>query len=261
MPNYNDEDDLYDPFEGGAGGNYRPPVVSWKYARSGAVFEGIVIPPNLDRIDKGYVMGRDFKQKGSDESDPDDEGPTVWPPKPNVQGIKRPVTERKYVQLWGEPSRDDRDRPEWQKVSQTNVWFLTEYTDGEMISDSASRKMIDREKDPKAEALRRVITDSSSILKAASLAALKAVGAKSPTPGQKWRVILTGRTENVGKPGTTSQFEVTITAPTTETKAVVAAYVEKAKAEAGAKADAADPDDPWATGAGATGIQANEVPF
>lgn len=224
-------DDLYDPYEDAGSGSGGAPVISWKYSRPGDAFTGVVIPPlPLERPEKGYKMGREY-QNGTD-SDPDDKGFLVWPPKNNREKIKRPVTEGRFAELW-----PDEEMPTGRgRVSRVEVTFATDYAAGEFFSDTMKDRYEDDEKDPKDEKHRRVVV-SSADLRAKVDEALKAYGGK-PQPGQRWTVTLSKREPNVGRQGTTSRYTVSIQEPTAETKAIVQAHIDAAKASANAAADA-----------------------
>lgn len=246
------EDDLYDPYEAQASGGGAP-VVSWKYSRPGDTFTGVVVPPDVARLDKGYKMGREYSQ-GTD-TEPDDTGFMVWPPKNNKEQIKRPVTESKFALNW--PHLDVADA---QKVSRVNVTLVTTLTSGEFLSDSAKARMEDADPpiDPNTVVDRRVIVSGADLVPKVN-AALKAAGGK-PLPGQTWTIKLIAREPNVGRLGTTSRYEVTVTAPTEGTKAIVAKWVEIEQARQGALADSQDATDPY-VGPAAAGAAPSEPPF
>lgn len=240
------DDDLYDPYADGNSGAGGAPVISWKYARPGEIFTGVVLPPEpVERPDKGYKMGREY-QAGTD-ADPDDKGFMVWPPKNNSLKQKRPVTEMKFRELWpDEPIPTGRG-----KVSRVNVTLQTKYVAGEFLSDNAKARMTEDEVDPASETLRRVIISGGDLTPKID-AALKPLGGK-PEPGQAWTIRLASREPNVGRQGSTSRYDVTILGPTDETRKLVADYVVAKQAEANAAADAADESDPYTSAEAASG--------
>jgi hypothetical protein len=254
-----EDDDLYDPFEAQSGGGGFP-VISWKYARIGESFEGVVVPPEpVKAPERGYKMAREY-QNGTD-LDPNDKGFLVWPPRGNTEGINRPVTEAFYAKTWGQPLNDDKGRPAWRKVSRTNISFVTAYDDGRFISDPASKRMIENEQDPKAEKGRRVIL-SGKDLNDKVAAALAKVGGK-PANGQRWKITLADRVANI-KNGQTSIYSVEILPANEASQKVVGDHITQAAAAAREVEAVKDPDDPWATGpstASASSALPEEPPF
>ena len=246
-----EDDELYDPYEasGQASGVYAP-TVSWKFARVGtdtARFTGVLVPPKpVERPTKGHVMRRDY-QNGTD-TDPDDKGWMVWPPKNNTENINRPVTEKKFRLTWPEESLADA-----QKVSQVNLSFATTYTNGEFLSDNTVKRMGERDQKVADQVLRRIIKTGAD-LRGKIDAAEKAVGGR-PVPGQIWTIELTDRKDNAPKKGTTSIFTVTIEPPTPASLAIVEAYIVAEKEKAALAADAAA-GDPYVSGAAP-----EDVPF
>jgi hypothetical protein len=239
-----DDDDLQDPFERGSGGSGAP-VVSWKFVKAGGEkFVGVVLPPVVTgpkaNISKGYEMKRDW-QAGTD-MDPDDKGWLVWPPRGNMQKIKRPVTEMKYADLW-----PDLDISAARKVARTNVTFHTNLTAGEFISEGTMDRMRENELDPNAETKRRIILNSRD-LESKLLTAFRAIGTDRPQPGQVWTIGIEKRQPNEGRQGSTTLYSVTVTGPTEATMKIVQAHVNAEQAVAGNEGDSGDPDDPWAAG-------------
>lgn len=229
------DDDLYDPYENQGSGDYAP-VVSWKFARPGDSFTGVLVPPNpLDRPDKGYEVRREYKQP--DVKAGESGGFTVWPPKNNREKMIRPVTEAKFAELWPE-----EDLSEARKVSQVHDTFITTLTDGSFISERTVARMVENEKDPKNEVRRRLIEQGKDLGEKIQ-AALKKVGGK-PTPGQIWTVGIEKRVPNEYG-GDTTIYMVSIQAPTDESRTVVQKYIDEAKARAGAEQDAKDESDPY----------------
>ncbi len=238
------DDDLYDPYENRSSGDLAP-VVSWKGAPDGAGFTGILLPPKpLDRPDKGYETRREYKQENKQAGTP--AGYTVWPPKNNKQKIVRPVTEEQFQEMWPElwpDGSDDSIKPP-RKVSQVHLTFETGLTDGEFISRKTLERMKEDEKDPASETRRRIIEQGRSLTEEIA-AALKKVGGK-PVPGQTWDVRLKTRVPNEYD-GETRIHTVSISAPTAETRAAVAEYVERAKLAVAQAEDEKDPSDKYAS--------------
>ena len=250
---YYDEDEYVDdPFERQSGGGGAP-VVSWKFVRAGGdKFTGIVLPPVVTgpkaATDKGYEMRKDW-QAGTDE-DPDDKGYLVWPPRGNTEGYKRPVTEMKHQKIWPHidiTARHPDGKPVVRKVWRTNVTFHTNYAAAEFISEKAAKRMVEQEKDPNAETLRRIILNSKD-LETKLAAAFKAIGTDRPRPGQTWTIGIQAREDNVGRQGSTTIYSVDVKAPTPETMAVVKAYIDAEQNKAAETEAKADPSDPWAAG-------------
>jgi hypothetical protein len=253
------DDDLYDPYAEG-GGPAGAPVVSWKYSRVGDSFTAIVVPPKpLKRPDKGYRMSREYQQ-GTD-TDPDDKGFMVWPPKNNPEKIKRPVTDKKFAELWPDLEVPNLPGPNPKGVvSRTDITFATAFGAGEFISDNAKLRMQDDETDLATVTDRRVILSSQDLREKAN-AELKRIRAADGAPqvGQTWTITIAAREPNKGKPGTTTRYEVHIDPPTDETKAVVQAYVDSARAAAGADEDSQDESDPY-VGPAAVKAEAEQKP-
>jgi hypothetical protein len=274
MSSYDDyDDDLQDPYERSSGGGGAP-VVSWKFVKAGGdKFVGVVLPPVVTgpkaNTTKGYEMRRDW-QAGTD-TDPDDKGFLVWPPRDNTEGIKRPVTERKHKQLWPDidiSARDSQGRRIVRQVSRTNVTFHTAFTGAEFISESTEARMKERDMDPTLETQRRIILNSRDLEDKLN-AAFKAIKTDRPQPGQVWTIGIQERKPNVGRQGSTTVYTVDVKAPTPETMKIVQAHVEAEQAKANDAADVADPGDPWATpvssvpasNVGSDGVPDGEPPF
>lgn len=234
-----EDEDLYDPYEQRAMGDLAP-VVSWKKSDPGDYFTGVLLPADpVKRPDKGYALKREYKQANPKEGQ--QAGYTVWPPKNNVEQIKRPVVESEFVTRW-----PNEDLSKARKVSQVHLTFETGLTDGSLISSQAKERMVENDKQPNEETRRRLIEQGEDLTQKIA-AALKPVGGK-PLPGQTWRVAIKSRVPN-DYGGETTIYDVQIAPPTEQTRAVVVAYVEAAVAKANAEADASDPADPYVGGA------------
>lgn len=218
------EDDLYDPYENRGSGNAAP-VVSWKFAQKGDKFTGILLPPKpLTLPGKGHEVRREYKQANAKENQA--AGYTVWPPKNNADKINRPVVESEFATRW--PNEDlDKAR----KVSQVHFTFETNLKDGTLLSNKFKERCeeADPKVDPKTITKRRVIEQGKDLTEKIA-AALKKVGGK-PLPGQTWTVGIENRVDN-DYGGETTIYFVDIKPPTDETRAVVQAYVDAARAEA-----------------------------
>lgn len=214
-------DELYDPYENeGSGSSGGAPIASWKFSRPGDKFTGVVVPPEpLTAPGKGYKMIPEWFE---DENDEKNKGFLVWPVRNNAQKIIRPVTERKFAELWPE------DKDEMRRVSRVAVSFMTNYTSSEFLSDSATKRYREDGKDPNAELGRRIIREGPDLPKKFE-DALKVAGAKAPTVGQRWTIELVEREENKNGKGQTKRYKITIEPPTAESKAIVQAYIEKAQ--------------------------------
>jgi hypothetical protein len=233
------DEDLYDPYEARAAGNLAP-VVSWKKSDVGDGFSGILLPGDpLKRPDKAYILRREYKQENKKENQA--AGYTVWPPKNNSDNIKRPVVESEFVTRW-----PGEDLAEARKVSQVHFTFETGLVDGSLISRATTERMKENDKDPAKETRRRIIEQGKDLTEKIA-AALKPLGGK-PLPGQTWAFKIADRQSNEYG-GETTIYEVKISAPTEETRKVVADYVAAAQQAANDAADAADTSDPYAGGA------------
>jgi hypothetical protein len=231
MSEYDDvEEELFDKYEAQSNTSAAP-VVSWKKSDKGDGFTGILLPADpLKRPDKGYAVRREYKQANPKENQL--AGYTVWPPKNNVEDISRPVVESEFRKRWPE-----EDLSKARKVGQYHYTFETGLTDGSLLSGPFRERMA--EMDPPVDLAtitqRRIIEQGKSLTEEIE-AALKTVG-KKPVPGQTWAVSIDRKVPNEYG-GETTIYKVSITPPTSETRAVVAAYVEAAKVKAAEEAAA-----------------------
>jgi len=251
MSEYDDEPE-YDKYEASINTNVAP-VVSWKKSDAGDGFTGILLPADpLKRPDKGYAIRREYKQANPKENQA--AGFTVWPPKNNVEDISRPVVESEFRKRWPE-----EDLSEARKVWQYHYTLETGLTDGSLLSGPYRERM--KEMDPPVDLAtitqRRIIEQGKSLTDEIA-AALKPVGRK-PVPGQTWSVSIEKKVPNEYG-GETSIYKVVITAPTAETRAVVAAYVEAAKAKAAEEAAAAGEAEDAANGEKFANVGGDEGP-
>lgn len=249
MSEYDNEDELFDKYEAQSGGGNVAPVISWKKSDRGDSFTGVLLPARpVDRPDKGYETRREYKQANPKENQA--AGFTVWPPKNNTEGIKRPVVESEFVTRW-----PNEDLSKARKVEQYHYTFEAGLTDGSLLSGPYKDRCaeMDPPKDVTKETRRRIIEQGKSLTEEIAKA-LKPLGGK-PVPGQTWKVTLSSKTPNEYG-GETNGFTVSITPPTAETRATVAAYVEREKLAAAQAADAENEDDKYA---GATSQE--EPPF
>lgn len=236
---YVEDDDLYDKYEAQRGGDFAP-VVSWKKSDKGDGFTGVLLPARpVERPDKGYEVRREYKQANKVQGT--EAGYTVWPPRNNAEGIKRPVVEAEFAKRW-----PNEDLTKARKVSQNHFTFETGLTDASLLSGQFKDRCAEQDPpvDPKAETRRRVIEQGESLTKQIDVA-LKKVGGK-PVPGQTWKITLADKVPNEHG-GETNVFQVEITRPTDETRTVVQAYIEKAKIAAAQAEDEKDPDDKYAS--------------
>jgi hypothetical protein len=230
--------DQHDPYDKGTGGKPGKPVLSWKKADVGDALTGVVVPPNPDLPEKGYAV--------SQEWDNDERQPKVWAPRGYLDAKgnswRGPITEADYIRHVGN-ANDARP------VTRSDVTLVTDLRNMEFVSGPAKQRA--QENGEADDGIRRVIMDGQSIRESHE-AALAAIGADRPQPGQTWTVRLAAQTPN-DKQGHTNTIEVTIKPPTPESMEVVKAYLAKAKEEAAAGSD------PY-VGAGAGG-RTEEPPF
>ena len=213
--------ELYDEYEneGGQGG---PPVVSWKFSEPGETtdtFTGIIVPPDpINFPAKGHRAAIDRNKDGA----------RVWPPKvgykpgPDVKNPKAPISESAYLAI------TDGDDSDMRYVTLTELTLVTNYSNKEFMS--APKRAAARE-DPEFvdNGMRRFLKDGADV-PAKFDAALKAIKAVKPMPGQRLTIVLTGREPNVGKEGETRRHAITFEPPTPETLKVVADYCAVARA-------------------------------
>lgn len=231
-------DDLYDPYESGSGGKPGKPVVSWKKADVGDSVTGIVVPPDaILAPTKGYRVTQEYDNDAKEKR--------YWAPRGYQRDgalYRGPITESQYIAHVG--SLDGA-----RAVTRSEVTLVTDLRNTEFMSGNAKQRL--QENGETDDGIRRVIMDGQSI-REAHLAALEAIGADRPQPGQRWTVTLASQTPN-DKQGHTNGFTVKIEAPTPETGKVVAAYIEAQKSAIAAG------DDPY-TGGGKP-AQTDEPPF
>jgi hypothetical protein len=229
------DDEGYDPYdESNNSGGGGAPVVSWALARIGNKVTGIVLPPDVENPSKGYKLGREY-QDGTDD-DPSDKGFLVWPPRNNTQGIKRPVTEARFVKTW-----PDEPKPSGRAfVTRVEITLQTEFTDGEFLSDSFVKRAKENGQEPNEITTRRILRSGPDLPEKFD-EALKAAGERAPGVGQRWTVELIDREDNKKGKGKTRRHKVTVEPATPETMKIVDAYVAAQKAATPAKAEPGDP--------------------
>lgn len=236
--------DLYDEYGDNAGAEGGPPVVSWKFSEPGeptARFTGIIVPPDpINEPAKGHRPVADRNKDGA----------RVWPPrvgyipKPGVNP-KAPISADEYLSLTG------GDDSEMREVSLTELTLVTGYTNKEFMS--APKRAAARE-DPEFvdNGMRRFLKDGKDV-PAKFDAALKAIKATRPLPGQRFTIELIAREPNVGKEGETRRHTIRFEPPTPETMKVVEAYIAAAKSGEASQGV----EDPYAS----TGSAPEEPPF
>jgi hypothetical protein len=238
------EIDQYDPYDKSSGGKPGKPVVSWKKADVGDEFEGIVVPADFKQPEKGYAVSQEWDNKARQ--------PRVWAPKgyTTPKGPYRgPITEMEYIAAVGSAQGA---RP----VTRPDIRFVTDYRKFEFVSGPA--KVRAQEEGTDDDGIRRVIIDGQSI-REAHTAALEAIGADRPQPGQRWKIRLATQ-EPTPEGGHKNTFQCTIWAPTPETMKVVEEQIAKDRATA--EAETPDASDPYNAPAGVgAGSQSEEPPF